>query len=345
MEKGVTIINITNGEIIFASVFALLASFILTYPVRILAPKFGFMDVPSDTRRMHNSPKPRLGGLAIFVSFIIVMCICRLFELLIPYAVGGLIMVAVGLADDKISIKPWQKLAGQTIAAVTLCFFGITFKSITLFGYTFSLGIFAYPLTVIWVLAITNIFNLIDGLDGLCSGLSVICAVCFAVIGIFIDRTDIMVCALIFACACIGYMPHNAYPAKIFLGDTGAMLCGFILATLSLEAVYCVDQTISAFIPIVVFGIPLFDAVYAVFRRIGKQSIFMGDKKHIHHRLSKRYGHPAAVVIMYGANLLLAGTALLMLCSVEYQVLGLIVFVLEIIYGIMRFVLCKERAE
>ncbi len=319
----------------------MLAAFALTYPVRIFAPRFGFMDIPKDERRMHTEPKPRLGGLAVFVSFIMVMCVCRLFSLLIPYAAGGLIMVAVGLADDKISIKPWQKLAGQTVAGVILCFFGITIQRITLFGFSFGTGIFAYPLTVIWILVITNIFNLIDGLDGLCSGLAIICAACFGLIAFFTGRIDITVCALIFVFACIGYLPHNAYPAKIFLGDTGAMLCGFVLATLSIETVFCADKSVSAFIPVAVFGLPLFDAVYAVLRRIGKQSIFLGDRNHVHHRLSRRYGHPVAVILLYGANTVLVGIALLMLRSVVSEIVGVSLLALAAAYGAIRFAYYK----
>ncbi len=336
--KGGNIINISTGEIIFASITAIIASFVLTYPVKYLAPKFGFMDIPKDERRMHTEPKPRLGGLAIFSSFIIVMCICRLFDILIPYAVGGLIVVVMGLADDKISIKPWQKLAAQALSAISICCFGITIERLSFFGYNLELGIFAYPATVIWVIAITNIFNLIDGLDGLCCGLSIICASCFALIAYLLGLPEIAVCALIFVFSCIGHLPHNIHPAKIFIGDTGAMLCGFVLATLSIEAVFCNENSASAFIPIVVFGIPLFDSVYAVFRRIGKQSIFMGDKEHIHHRLSKRYGHPLAVILLYGANIVLAGIALIMTNSVNSEIAGVILMLLSISYAVIRFV-------
>ncbi len=341
ITKGGNSINISTGEIIFASVIALLSSFILTYPVRYFAPKLGFMDIPKDTRRMHTEPKPRLGGLAIFASFIIVMCLCRLFNILIPYAVGGLIVVVMGLADDKISIKPWQKLAAQALAALTLCFFGISIEKISFFGFDLDLGILAYPATIIWVLAITNVFNLIDGLDGLCCGLSIICSSCFALISFCLGLKEIAICGLIFTFACMGHLPHNTYPAKIFIGDTGAMLCGFVLATLSIESVFCAENSASVFIPLTVFGIPLFDSIYAVFRRIGKQSIFMGDKEHVHHRLSKRYGHPGAVILLYGANAVLAGIALIMTNSVTSEIIGVALMLLAVAYAIIRFAYYK----
>ncbi len=324
----------------FALITVFIASFILTYPVRYLAPKLGFMDIPSDARRMHTEPIPRLGGLAIFTSFTAVMFICRIYSVL-PYALGGFIVVAIGLADDKHSLNPIQKLAGQTASAVALCCFGITIDRLSFLEFSFELGVFAYPITVLWVVIVTNAFNLIDGLDGLCCGISVISAYCIGLIALFSGMEKISVCAVIFAFACIGHIPHNAHPAKIFIGDTGAMLCGFILSALSIDVVFDNDSSIAVFVPIAIFGIPLFDAACAVFRRIGKQSVFMGDKEHIHHRLSRRYGHPRTVMLLYAVSTLLSVIAITMTSSEKSELIGVLLIILLTVYAVIRLDYCK----
>lgn len=333
-------------ETLLACLLAMLVSFALTYPIRILAPKLGFMDVPRDDRRMHTEPRPRLGGVAIYLAFITAMCCCRLFDLLLPYVLGGMPVVIVGLLDDKYSLKPWIKLLGQSVAGVVLCIFGITVEQLTFFGHTFELGLFSYPMTVVWVVAVTNIFNLIDGLDGLCCGTSIICAACIGMISFFGGGSATPAAAIVFAAACLGFLPHNTFPAKIFVGDTGAMFSGFVLAALSCTTVYSIGSGLPAMIPIVVFGLPVFDAVYALVRRlVSGQNVFLGDKMHVHHRLSRRYGHLKAVILMYGATVLLSGIALIMQYSITGEIAGIILTALAITYGVIRFAVIKEKKE
>ena len=325
-------------RVIIAAAVAVVSAFLLTFGVRKLSPILGFMDIPKDDRRMHVEAVPRAGGIAVYIAFLIAICISGLWDLLLPYAVCGSIIMAVGLADDKISISPKTKLVVQALAGAVLCLFGITVEELAFFGFEIDLGWAAYPLTVIWVIAITNVFNLIDGLDGLCCGLSIISACAIGLLAFFDGNSSLTACSLVFVSACLGFLPHNAHKAKIFIGDSGAMLCGFTLAVLSCETVFEARMTVPSLTAIVIFGIPLFDATFAVFRRLSsKSNIFVGDKKHVHHRLSERYGHRNAVILLYVAALLLGGIAILMGASLVCEIVALVLFLLVLAYAIIRF--------
>ncbi len=321
---------------------AAVSAFLLTFGVRKLSPILGFMDVPKDDRRMHETAVPRAGGIAVYIAFLVAICITGLWDIFLPYAVCGFIIIAVGLADDKISVSPKAKLVVQALAGAVLCLFGITVDELLFFGFKLNLGWAAYPLTVIWVIAITNVFNLIDGLDGLCCGLSIIGAGAIGLLAYFDGNASLTACSLIFVAACLGFLPHNAHKAKIFIGDSGAMLCGFTLATLSCQTVFEARTSVPSFAAIVIFGIPLFDAVFAVIRRlIGKSNIFVGDKKHVHHRLSERYGHRNAVILLYVGALMLGGIAILMGYSLISEIIAVILSLLVLAYAIIRFGIYK----
>lgn len=323
---------------VIAAIVAVILGFLLTFGVRRLSPILGFMDIPKDDRRMHDTAVPRAGGIAVYIAFLIGMCVTGLWDLFLPYAICGAIIMIVGLADDKISIRPKTKLLGQALAGAILCLFGITVEELIFFGFALDLGWAAYPLTVIWVIAITNIFNLIDGLDGLCCGLSIIGAGAIGLLAYFDGNSALIACSLVFASACLGFLPHNAHKAKIFIGDSGAMLCGFTLATLSCQTVFESRMSVPSFAAIVIFGIPLFDAAFAVFRRMkGKSNIFVGDKKHVHHRLSDRYGHRNAVICLYVGAIALGGIAILMGASLLWEIIGTVLALLALAYAIVRF--------
>ncbi len=329
-------------RVIIAALVAAVSAFLLTFGVRKLSPILGFMDIPKDDRRMHETAVPRAGGVAVYIAFLIAMCITGLWDLLLPYAICGFIIMAVGLADDKISISPKTKLIVQALAGAVLCLFGITVEELVFFGFKLSLGWAAYPLTVIWVIAITNVFNLIDGLDGLCCGLSIIGAGAIGLLAYFDGNASLTACSLIFVASCLGFLPHNAYKAKIFIGDSGAMLCGFTLATLACQTVFEARMSVPSLAAIVIFGIPLFDATFAVIRRIvSKSNIFIGDKKHVHHRLSERYGHRNAVILLYVGALLLGGIAILMGASLLTEIIATLLSLLVLTYAIIRFGIYK----
>ena len=335
--------------ITFIILLCLVLSFVLTYPVKKLALKFGFMDIPKDDRRMHKDPIPRLGGTAIFTAFVISVLLYgfinknAFFEVFLPYLTAGTVIFIIGLLDDKYSIRPLYKLIGQTIAGIILCFFGITVHHIELFKYTIELGIFSYPLTILWVIAITNIYNLIDGLDGLCCGLSVIASLGLSLAAAIVGMYDQSIIALIYCVACLGFLPHNYHPAKIFMGDTGAMLSGFTLSAISCQMAFSRGAIEPAIVPIIIFGIPVFDAIYAICRRLKNgTNIFMGDKNHVHHRLFRRYGHANAVIILYFVSLILLVPALLCELSTITEIIGWSITLVFVAYGIWTFVIRKD---
>ncbi len=336
-----------NGMIIIACICAFVISFLVTVLIyRYIAPKAGFMDIPEDGRRMHTDATPLIGGLAVYVAF----CISSIFindpTLTLPYIIGGAIIVLGGLIDDKISLHAGIKLLFQIASGTVLCIFDVTVEHICFFGHAVDVGAFEYPLTVLWVVAITNALNLIDGLDGLCTGLSVIISGGIGLTALLNGHTDVFFCAMLFMCACLGFLPHNRYPAKIFAGDTGAMFFGFMLATLCIDVTFVSDTTVPSMLPIVLLGIPIFDTLYAIVRRVrARANIFKGDKKHIHHLLSERYSHSKAVLLLSLAALICDGIALLMTGGIVGETVGYVLTVAAVIYAVLRFWVLPSRKK
>jgi UDP-GlcNAc:undecaprenyl-phosphate GlcNAc-1-phosphate transferase len=315
-----------------------------------MARTFGFMDEPKDDRRMHVDATPRIGGVAIFLALFVGILIAGEIVNALPYLCGGIIVLAVGMIDDKKGVSPMFKIAGQALAAIVLCVFGLDLQFVTLFGVTFDLWIFAWPVTVIWVVAITNMVNLIDGLDGLCTGISVFGCGGLALATVIFGHGGGAEIALLLLCAGIGFLPHNVSPAKSFLGDAGSMFFGFMLSALSISEVFHVSADsmsllfevesapLSAFTPIALLAIPIFDTCFAIVRRkLSGQRIFEGDKKHVHHRLSARYGQKGAVALIYGACAVLVGIALLLNIGLAGEIVGVILLILALVYAILRF--------
>ena len=332
---------------LIACVLALGLSFLLTFPAIKLAPRLGFMDIPKDGRRMHKDPTPRIGGLPVFLAFSIALAVTGHIADALPYIVGGLIIIAVGMLDDRFGLKPIMKIVGQALSGAVLCVFGITLQQITLFGFTLDLGFFAYPITVIFVIAVTNIVNLIDGVDGLCTGIATFAAGGVAVISFVMGDGSTAPIALALVCACLGFLPHNANPAKTFLGDMGSMFFGFMIAALISATVFTAPapelSPISALTAIALIGIPIFDTSFAIVRRLkAHQSIFCGDKKHVHHRLCERYGQRLAVALMYLGAIVLVGIAVVLNLSFAGEIVGSILLLLALTYAVIRFGIYKK---
>ncbi|TLM98394.1 undecaprenyl/decaprenyl-phosphate alpha-N-acetylglucosaminyl 1-phosphate transferase, partial [bacterium] len=230
---------------------------------------------------------------------------------------GGSIIVLLGILDDVRDVSPRLKLLGQITAAAVAVIFGIEVDVITNpFGGVIVLnwqGIpIGIPLTILWIVGITNALNLIDGLDGLAGGLSAIAALTLAVIGWREGSPEIVLPAMILAAATFGFLRYNFYPAKIFMGDSGSMFLGYILACLSVIGVTKTATVVSVFIPILILGIPIFDTLFAIIRRyINNQPIFKADKDHLHHRLLEiGFTHRQTVLAIYGVNLVLGASAI-----------------------------------
>ncbi|MBE6609676.1 MAG: undecaprenyl/decaprenyl-phosphate alpha-N-acetylglucosaminyl 1-phosphate transferase [Ruminococcaceae bacterium] len=325
-------------KVFLACFFALAVGFFLTFPIKKLARTRGFMDVPDDERRMHNEPIPRIGGLAIYLAFSAALFVTGKPSEVLPYVFAFGIVAALGVIDDRYSLHAPIKIAGQAVAGLSFCFLGITVDNIRLFGLDIETGVMAYPLTVIFAVASINVFNLIDGLDGLCCGLSVIAACGLVLLTSFAGASEITLTALIFVFACMGFLPHNVRFARIFMGDTGSMLCGAALAAICCKTVFSEEYGFSALTVIALLGIPIFDTALAISRRIrNKTGVFTGDKEHVHHRLSARYGHGNTVLLMYAGGILLTGIAIIINYAPLGEIFGAFMLLLCAAYGTIRF--------
>jgi UDP-GlcNAc:undecaprenyl-phosphate GlcNAc-1-phosphate transferase len=295
---------------------------LVTPLVRKCAFKLGALDRP-DQRKVHKKVMPRLGGLAIYFSFIVVTLLTLdITPQIIGLLVGGSLIILVGFIDDTKGLSPGLKLAGQIAAAAAIVPFGLKVEFLTnpFSEELITLGLLTIPVTVIWIVSVTNAVNLIDGLDGLAGGTTFISALTLAAV-VWIEtaaaggsrgQSDAIVLALILAASIIGFLRYNFYPAKIFLGDSGSMYLGFSMAALSIMGMAKSATFISVIIPVVILGIPLLDTIFAIVRRyFGRRPIFQPDKEHLHHRLIQMgLSHRQAVLSIYGVCVVLGLSAI-----------------------------------
>lgn len=286
-----------------ALIGAFIASVLLTPLVKKLAYRVGAVDRPNQ-RKVHAKIMPRLGGLAIFLAFLIGVLIYRPEnQAIIPIIIASFIIILTGVLDDMLEISAKAKFLGQTIAAAIVIFFGdITIASINLpFGGVLDFGYLSIPLTLIWIVGITNAINLIDGLDGLAAGVSTIALFTLSAMAFIMNDGFVLMMALILAASSLGFLFYNFHPAKIFMGDTGALFLGFIISVLALLGFKNVTF-VSLVIPVIMLGVPISDTFFAIVRRLlNKQPPFQPDKSHLHHRLiSIGFTHKQTVTIIYG---------------------------------------------
>lgn len=306
---------------LFPMAIAFFLSFIFTPFVIKTAHHVGAIDIPKDDRRVHKEPIPRLGGLAIFFSTMITMLLFTKLPStkLMAIVVGSLLIVLMGFVDDIKPISAKAKLGVQILAALLLVQSGIRIEGLTNFfvGYsTIALDTtVSYLFTIIWIVGITNTVNLIDGLDGLAGGVATIAALTLAYVAFINNRLDTTVLTLIVAGACMGFLPYNFNPAKIFMGDTGSLFLGFILGAISISGTLKTATAITFMAPILALGLPIFDTTFAIFRRaINKRPIMEPDKEHLHHRLLHiGLGQKRAVFSLYLMNTFLGLTVVMMM--------------------------------
>ena len=311
-----------------------LGSALITPAVRQLAWKLGVVDKPS-ARRVNKKPIPRMGGVAIFFGLAVAMLVRYGVEAILGHAeitlssryylnvnfwiVGAAFAVIflTGLLDDIFSLKPIQKLAGQIIAASIAAAGGLIIGNVvdpfSAYGFV-DLGWLAYPATVIYLVAYANIINLIDGLDGLSSGITCIASTTMFVLSIWAGRFDAALLSAAIAGTTLGFLVHNSYPATIFMGDSGSLTLGFSLGTISLLSVTRWAGLTTIIVPLVVAGIPIIDTFSAIVRRTRAHVSFAtADRGHIHHRLMAHgYNQRQAVLLMYGWTALLCVGSLIM---------------------------------
>lgn len=286
---------------VVAFVCASLLAYSMTPAVRVLAYKMGAVDVPLDDRRVHKKPIPRIGGLAIYLSFVITTALfCDISRDLVTIWVGGGLLVITGVFDDIFRLNAWIKLAIQFFVAGFAAWNGCIIEYVNLGEYV-SLGVFSIPLTVLWLVGLTNAINFIDGLDGLACGISAICSASISCVMLLAgDYTSAML-TLILTASCIGFIPFNRNPARIFMGDTGALFLGYSLSIISVGGLFKVHTAISFLLPLIVFALPLFDTFNAIIRRVlSGRSPFSPDKGHLHHKLvAMGFTQKESVKILY----------------------------------------------
>ncbi|WP_100332384.1 glycosyltransferase family 4 protein [Bacillus xiapuensis] len=285
-----------------AFVICLIASLLITPLVKKLAIAVGAVDKPN-YRKVHQKIMPRMGGLAIFFSFIIGMLILQ------PYAefnaaiiVGSIIIILTGVLDDRFELSAKVKLAGQVLAAlIVVVYGGVQVEFINLpFGGQMEFGYLSIPLTILWIVGITNAINLIDGLDGLAAGVSSIALLTISLVAFMKGDVYVMSVALIVLGSTLGFLRYNFHPAKIFMGDTGALFLGYIISVLALLGFKNIT-VVSLIIPIIILGVPITDTFFAIVRRkVNKQPLSAPDKSHLHHCLLRLgFTHKQTVLIIY----------------------------------------------
>ncbi|BDH60775.1 undecaprenyl-phosphate alpha-N-acetylglucosaminyl 1-phosphate transferase [Lysinibacillus sp. PLM2] len=284
-------------------IVAFFASILLTPLVKRLAFRIGAVDAPN-YRKVHSRIMPRLGGLAIFLSFLIGLLILRPdSQYIVAIVIGATLIIITGVLDDMYEISAKAKMLGQLAAAGIIVFYGgIQIEFITLpFGGELEFGFLSIPVTILWIIGITNAINLIDGLDGLAAGVSTIALITLSVMAFIMADFFVLAVAALLACSTIGFLFYNFHPAKIFMGDTGALFLGFMIAVLSLLGFKNITM-VSFIIPVIMLGVPISDTFFAIVRRVrNKQKWSDPDKSHLHHRLIDiGFSHRQTVLIIYG---------------------------------------------
>lgn len=328
------------GIVLAAFAVAGVLAYILTPFVKRFAQKVGAIDVPKDGRRMHKVPIPRLGGLGIFLAFFCAMLIFADFDQqLLSILLGATIIVVLGIFDDIMALGAKFKFIVQIIAAaIPVCLGGLKiemFTNVNPFSAEpyFNLGIFAIPITIIWIVGITNAVNLIDGLDGLAVGVSSIASLTMLAVGLLTNDIAVAVAMAALTGACIGFMPYNINPAKIFMGDTGSTFLGFMLATMSIQGMFKFYAVISFAVPFLILGLPIFDTAFAITRRVlSGRSPMSPDRGHVHHRLMDMgFNQKQSVAILYAISATLGLAAVVLTSRGEIKAMVLVLAVITAI--------------
>lgn len=305
-----------NYIMIFLAAFVM-ALAITPLAIRI-APKIGAIDIPKDNRRMHTKAMPRFGGMAIYIGTIGAMiAFLPMNAKLLGVIAGGTLIFLVGMIDDILGMPARVKLFAQIICAVILFQFSVR---ISFVGNPFGDGFYFFPwwlslvVTVVWIVGITNTVNLVDGLDGLAAGIAFIASISISYTAYLTDRPEISLATLAIAGASLGFLPFNFNPAKIFMGDSGSLFLGFMLAGISVMGPMKGATIIATVVPMLVLALPIFDTVFAIIRRlVNGKPIMQADKGHLHHRImAVGLGQKRTVLTLYGISGIMGVAAILL---------------------------------
>ncbi len=334
---------------------ALVISFLMTPVVKTFAYKVGAVDVPKDARRMHKVPIPRLGGLAIFIGFmfsVLILGNVRGNGQMQSILLGSVIIVVLGVVDDIMALPAMLKFVVQIAAALIPALNGVViqaFSNPNIFSDSlyWVLGPLSVPFTVLWIVGITNAVNLIDGLDGLANGVSAISATTMLVIALLASEGEVALVMAALVGACVGFMPYNLNPAKMFMGDTGATFLGYILATMSIQGLFKFYAVISFAVPFLILGLPIFDTAFAFIRRIAHgQSPMHADRGHIHHRLiDMGLNQKQAVATLYVISAMLGLSAVVLTTGGEQKAMLFFLALCIVAAVAARVVFPKEIRE
>ena len=336
-----------------ALVTALVVSFLMCPLVKSFAYKIGAIDVPKDNRRMHKKPVPRLGGLAIFLGFIVsILLFAGISGEMQGILLGAVIIVVLGVVDDMTPLRAYFKFFVQIVAALVAVFHGVVIETLSnpnIFSQNpyWNLSWLAIPITVLWIVGITNAVNLIDGLDGLACGVSTISALTMLVIALLVSEGDVAIIMASLVGACLGFMPYNRNPAKMFMGDTGSTFLGYILATISIQGLFKYYAIVSFAVPFLVLGLPMFDTIFAIVRRLAHgQNPMAPDRGHIHHRLiDMGLNQKQAVAALYVVSSILGLSAVVLTTSGAVKAMLLLLALAITAYLTARVIFPRETEE
>jgi len=302
-------------EVVWGALAAFAIVVLLTPAVGGMARMLGVVDRAEGGRRATPRGVPRLGGLALFLGiFVPALAFLPLSRDTRGLLLGAAVATTVGAIDDFRGLRWWEKLAGQTLAAAIPVWSGVW---VDRFTFPF-VGIHALPewvgapLTIVWIVAIMNMVNFLDGLDGLAAGVSAIAGLTFSIIALSLNKPEAAILSAIVFGACVGFLRHNFYPARIFMGDSGALLLGFVLATISVQGLLKTAATVALFFPLLVLAVPIVDTTFVVARRLKhREKVFVADQAHLHHRFLRRgFSEPRAALTIWGWCIALAAGAL-----------------------------------
>ena len=332
-----------NGHNVFLIVLVtFITSAILVPFAKKCAIHVNALDIPNE-RKIHKKPMPRMGGIAIFGAFLLgYMLFARTTYQMLSILIGGFIIVFIGMVDDISPIRARTKLLFQIVAAAVVVFYGqIVLNHTDILGLNINFPVpYNYIISIFFIVAITNAINLIDGLDGLASGVSAIYFLTITIIAFLVDMTAGLdtIMSIIMLGSTLGFLVYNFYPAKIFMGDSGSLFLGFTISIIALLGFKATTLT-SLIIPILILAIPIFDTLLAIFRRLLKgEKISTPDKEHIHFQLLKmKFSIPATVLIIYGINILFASVSIFFVLGDKKLAMGIyVVLMLLLLFLVVK---------
>ncbi len=303
----------------FASAFSI--TLVTTPFAKWLSIRLGAIDYPKD-RGVHTKPMPRMGGIAIVLGFMIPVIVLYPFahtmnmRQFIGFIIGAAIIVCLGIVDDTHNLPAKLKFCVQIIAAMIVILSG-TRINIVLWPMTQALRTFSIPITLLWIVGMTNAVNLIDGLDGLAAGVTAIASICLMVLCAITGSIEAVVFTAALSGACLGFLPRNFNPAELFMGDTGSTFLGFVLGVTSVMGVFKGYALLALIVSVLCLGFPIFDTIFAILRRLAKhQPIMQADRGHLHHKLIDHgFNQKQAVLILYALSLGLGLLAIFIACK------------------------------